>query len=585
MEGIPPDARDSRRQLGNTRNDLLREAAEGVTKAFRAAGERKPGTLPSQRPSPPKATAASGGGGAFAKTREILAKKRRGSFQRLYEVDDAPLYSHEQGVEPSQRSPPPPGTEAAILKDSRHRLPDTEDPPEGVGPEGTIEDARVEEEEVSMLAQARAELEHAVLEKRRQISDMVNDVESLSQLKDVQAQILQDREHLQELQQAADTDIEDVDFESQLIRLRHRIQQLEGERAELIDARAQAERAREYSNEVFASQGVSALNTEHLKAETFEENAYAYDQLARENTHLLEQQEALAQALETQEAYIGQLREFEESVKAMEEATLRKGQLGLVELAGNLGRAPVGVALLDLVGRKVGLRSRAVSGRVGGAEMLVVLRGASKAAVDQVVAQVVVYAVAQGVVTGKVDVDGRHTGVQLFHVAVSQGLLVAAQFFDKVSVARGGQANQFDGRVAFQAERGAVGGFAGGAGEDPRLPRGDVRGVRGAQGPDLRETQLHARSLLPRPHRSVLRLPEGRGAWNDQRGGRAQAPGGRRPLLARDCVRQGGRRAPEVRLHDRPRGHLPGDGQGRVRPEGTNGLRRGSLNSGMMVPA
>ena len=319
--------RDSRSQLGNTRNDLLREAAEGVTKAFRAAGERKPGTLPSQRPSPPKATAASGGGGAFAKTREILAKKRRGSFQRLYEVDDAPLYSHEQGVEPSQRSPPPPGTEAAILKDSRHRLPDTEDPPEGVGPEGTIEDARVEEEEVSMLAQARAELEHAVLEKRRQISDMVNDVESLSQLKDVQAQILQDREHLQELQQAADTDIEDVDFESQLIRLRHRIQQLEGERAELIDARAQAERAREYSNEVFASQGVSALNTEHLKAETFEENAYAYDQLARENTHLLEQQEALAQALETQEAYIGQLREFEESVKAMEEATLRKGQL------------------------------------------------------------------------------------------------------------------------------------------------------------------------------------------------------------------------------------------------------------------
>ena len=319
--------RDSRSQLGNTRNDLLREAAEGVTKAFRAAGERKPGTLPSQRPSPPKATAASGGGGAFAKTREILAKKRRGSFQRLYEVDDAPLYSHEQGVEPSQRSPPPPGTEAAILKDSRHRLPDTEDPPEGVGPEGTIEDARVEEEEVSMLAQARAELEHAVLEKRRQISDMVNDVESLSQLKDVQAQILQDREHLQELQQAADTDVEDVDFESQLIRLRHRIQQLEGERAELIDARAQAERAREYSNEVFASQGVSALNTEHLKAETFEENAYAYDQLARENTHLLEQQEALAQALETQEAYIGQLREFEESVKAMEEATWRKGQL------------------------------------------------------------------------------------------------------------------------------------------------------------------------------------------------------------------------------------------------------------------
>lgn len=319
--------RDSRNQLGNTRNDLLREAAEGVTKAFRAAGDRKPGTLPSQRHSPPKAKAASGGGGAFAKTREILAKKRRGSFQRLYERDDAPLYSHEQGVEPSQRSPPPPGTEAAILKDSRHRLPDTEDPPEGVGPEGTIEDARVEEEEVSMLAQARAELEHAVLEKRRQISDMVNDVESLSQLKDVQAQILQDREHLQELQQAADTDVEDVDFESQLIRLRHRIQQLEGERAELIDARAQAERAREYSNEMFASQGVSALNTEHLKAETFEDNAYAYDQLARENTHLLEQQEALAQALETQEAYIGQLREFEESVKAMEEATWRKGQL------------------------------------------------------------------------------------------------------------------------------------------------------------------------------------------------------------------------------------------------------------------
>ena len=319
--------RDSRNQLGNTGNDLLREAAEGVTKAFRAAGDRKPGTLPSQRHSPPKAKAASGGGGAFAKTREILAKKRRGSFQRLYERDDAPLYSHEQGVEPSQRSPPPPGTEAAILKDSRHRLPDTEDPPEGVGPEGTIEDARVEEEEVSMLAQARAELEHAVLEKRRQISDMVNDVESLSQLKDVQAQILQDREHLQELQQAADTDVEDVDFESQLIRLRHRIQQLEGERAELIDARAQAERAREYSNEMFASQGVSALNTEHLKAETFEDNAYAYDQLARENTHLLEQQEALAQALETQEAYIGQLREFEESVKAMEEATWRKGQL------------------------------------------------------------------------------------------------------------------------------------------------------------------------------------------------------------------------------------------------------------------
>ena len=319
--------RDSRNQLGNTGNDLLREAAEGVTKAFRAAGDRKPGALPSQRPSPPKAKAASGGGGAFAKTREILAKKRRGSFQRLYERDDAPLYSHEQGVEPSQRSPPPPGTEAAILKDSRHRLPDTEDPPEGVGPEGTIEDARVEEEEVSMLAQARAELEHAVLEKRRQISDMVNDVESLSQLKDVQAQILQDREHLQELQQAADTDVEDVDFESQLIRLRHRIQQLEGERAELIDARAQAERAREYSNEMFASQGVSALNTEHLKAETFEDNAYAYDQLARENTHLLEQQEALAQALETQEAYIGQLREFEESVKAMEEATWRKGQL------------------------------------------------------------------------------------------------------------------------------------------------------------------------------------------------------------------------------------------------------------------
>ena len=319
--------RDSRNQLGNTGNDLLREAAEGVTKAFRAAGDRKPGTLPSQRHSPPKAKAASGGGGAFAKTREILAKKRRGSFQRLYERDDAPLYSHEQGVEPSQRSPPPPGTEAAILKDSRHRLPDTEDPAEGVGPEGTIEDARVEEEEVSMLAQARAELEHAVLEKRRQISDMVNDVESLSQLKDVQAQILQDREHLQELQQAADTDVEDVDFESQLIRLRHRIQQLEGERAELIDARAQAERAREYSNEMFASQGVSALNTEHLKAETFEDNAYAYDQLARENTHLLEQQEALAQALETQEAYIGQLREFEESVKAMEEATWRKGQL------------------------------------------------------------------------------------------------------------------------------------------------------------------------------------------------------------------------------------------------------------------
>ena len=49
--------RDSRNQLGNTRNDLLREAAEGVTKAFRAAGDRKPGTLPSQRPSPPKAKA------------------------------------------------------------------------------------------------------------------------------------------------------------------------------------------------------------------------------------------------------------------------------------------------------------------------------------------------------------------------------------------------------------------------------------------------------------------------------------------------------------------------------------------------
>src|SRR5690606_14594855 len=42
-----------------------------------------------------------------------------------------------------------------------------------------------------------------------------------------------------------------------------------------------------------------------------------------------------------------------------------KGHLRLVEPAGDLGGAPVGVALLDLVGREVGLRLRAGQPRVG----------------------------------------------------------------------------------------------------------------------------------------------------------------------------------------------------------------------------
>ena len=53
--------------------------------------------------------------------------------------------------------------------------------------------------------------------------------------------------------------------------------------------------------------------------------------------------------------------------------SLDKRQLGGVEAAGHFCRAPVGVTLLDLVGRKVRLRCRAVHRRFGGAEVFVVL--------------------------------------------------------------------------------------------------------------------------------------------------------------------------------------------------------------------
>ena len=182
------------------------------------------------------------------------------------------------------------------------------------------------------------ELAEACDEKRREIAAMAQDVMSLNQLKDLQAQILTDREvlikareHMNMLEQQRDSAFEAKDREAEQRRtleqdmeaMQSRLQRLESERAELIDARTQAEQQRALAEQARRSSPSStATSPSRGRGKlSFQEQAAELARLNRENQALREQQKNLVVALDAQEAFINKLHEFEESVRAMEGAT------------------------------------------------------------------------------------------------------------------------------------------------------------------------------------------------------------------------------------------------------------------------
>jgi chromosome segregation ATPase len=167
------------------------------------------------------------------------------------------------------------------------------------------------------------QMEEAVQQKRQQVADMTQEVEHLGQLKSLQEEILHHKESLSEAreyfksmayEQGPDSEHDRESLKEQIGMMQERIQELEAERAEVLDARAQAEQTRGFGGSEDALPPVELAG----------EQAEAYQRLSRENQELREQQETLLQALETQEAFLGQLRDFEDSVKAMEHATARQ---------------------------------------------------------------------------------------------------------------------------------------------------------------------------------------------------------------------------------------------------------------------